>query len=109
MKIFANTVLITFFLVCQHFQAWSTDTFPLDLWEEMTTWERNRMESHISGAEDYSEADSTHIKSVAPLSFPFDVQKELDDLDGTDWKRPDLNRYRHQTTAALKENVYWLP
>lgn len=111
MKIFATTVLMTLSLLSLHLQAWSTDTFPLDLWEEMTAWERSRIESHNSMMKADSESDSPHVKSAAmvPLSFPFDVQKELDDLDGTERKRTDSNRYRNRTTGTIRGNAYWLP
>ena len=111
MKTIAFAVMATFVFISQGSQALAADTFPWDVWEEMTAWEQSRLESPDPDVEAYSEPEPPRFKRVemVPLTFPFDVQKELDALEGTDWHRLDLNQTTHRSMDKGGATHSWLP
>jgi hypothetical protein len=88
------------------------DFFPLDVWEVMGTWQPNPAAVYLTMAKAYRQPMSmepNRVEKVSP-SFPFDVWKELNDLDGIDANR--INAFVIGYAARSGErnpNPYWLP
>jgi len=63
------------------------DFFPLDVWEEMASWAKNKViiHSHDNVTPDEKISIGVNEVGITHASFPFDILKELDKLDGTDW------------------------
>lgn len=84
----------------------AADFFPLDVWEEMATWEQAGGSSHVAAAEAYSEPMPATVEQ-APATFPFDVLEALNELDATAWY--DTSADSASSFLAAGTNTYWLP
>jgi hypothetical protein len=82
----------------------AADFFPLDVWEALTAMGG-------SHADAYSEPMPMAMNKVemAHTNFPFDVQKELNDLGRVDWSV--YSAYLSKTIASRVDapNPYWVP
>jgi hypothetical protein len=74
------SVLVSLVFVIFASSSMAADFFPLDVWEELTASEPD------NAATAYSEPAQRDMNKVemAHTNFPFDVQKELNDLGGGD-------------------------
>lgn len=90
---------------------YAADFFPLDIWEELETWELNNGEVYATATETYSAPMSMGSENVeiAHTSFPFDVLKEINDLGDIDWKDWKALDVKYGGTSEKKTNPYWMP
>lgn len=108
-----KTISVLAILACLivPFQVLATDYFPLDVWEEMESWEQNKVTVDATNVGAY---DSTNMIEDASLNkmFPFDVQGELDKLGGIEWvtfENRKVNYINYGTLRENKSNPYWMP
>ena len=105
------TVLVIIACLSITVPAYAADFFPLDVWEELETWEQNNGEVYATVAEGYGAPVSmdTGKAEIVHTSFPFDVLKEINDLGGIDWKDWGAFDVGYGSTNEKETNPYWYP
>jgi len=105
-----TSLAITAFL-CITVPTFAADFFPLDVWEELETWEQNDGELYATATETYSAPMSMDLREVEIVhtSFPFDVLKEINDLGGIDWNDWKAFNVGYSHTNDKETNPYWYP
>ena len=92
----------------------AADYFPLDVWEEMLAWEQDKATTSVADAEAYSQPKTTSMvkATMISVSFPFDVQDELNNLGGIEYTAL-MNRKAYNinygTAREDTTNPYWMP
>ncbi len=109
LKAFTTLAIMTFMGIALPVAA--SDYFPIDIWEEMESWESKDGAVYILTNQgiDQLKSKNFHNLDVVHASFPFDVRDALDDLGGTDLHHIKAFSESNGTSAGKTMNPYWLP
>lgn len=90
---------------------YASDFFPLDFWEEMTSWQQNIGAANKGDSGAYSESMPTSLgkAGVVHTTFPFSVCEELNALGNSHWRDSHEYSVSIGNTHREKTNPYWLP
>jgi hypothetical protein len=109
LKIIAVLACLTYpiFAVPTH----ASDFFPLDFWEEMTSWQQNIGAVNEMDIGAYSEPMPISLgkTGVVHTTFPFGVCEELNALGNSHWHDSHEYSVSIGNTHRDKTNPYWLP
>jgi hypothetical protein len=99
------SVLVSLVFVIFASSSMAADFFPLDVWEELTASEPDNAVTAYSEA---MQRDMDNIE-MAHMNFPFDVQKELDDLGGRQWDADSAYDSKNGATNSATSNPFGVP
>ncbi len=87
------------------------DFFPLDVWEEMTSWAKNKTAAprHDGVAPDERILIGANQLKATQASFPFDIWKALNELGGADLSQRNAFGKNHGAGKEDRSNPYWMP
>ena len=89
----------------------ASDFFPLDLWEEMASWQQNKgvVDQADIGAFREPMPKNWGKGGVVHTTFPFDVAEELNALGSSHWCDSREYSVSIGSTHRKGTNPYWLP
>lgn len=89
----------------------AADFFPLDIWEALTASEPENAAARGPDAEAFSVTTQRDMDTIemAQMHFPFDVQKELNDLGERDSGMQSTHRPKNSATNSDTANPFGVP